>query len=68
MSSIHLETIRYVKTRLTLFVGGEEVVIGMLELLLVVGLIDVGRRVGTPVVGLLVVWSVLRELKQKPDA
>ena len=67
MSSIHLETIRYVKTRLTLFVGGE-VVIGMLELLLVVGLIDVGRRVGTPVVGLLVVWSVLRELKQMPDA
>ena len=53
--------------RLTLFVGGE-VVIGMLELLLVVGLIDVGRRVGTPVVGLLVVWPVLSELKQKPDA
>ena len=52
--------------RLTLFVGGE--VIGRLELLLVVGLIDVGRRVGTPVDGILVIWSVLSELKQKPDA
>ena len=52
--------------RLTLFVGGE--VIGRLELLLVVGLIDVGRRVGTPVDGLMVVWPVLSELKQKPDA
>ena len=52
--------------KLTLFVGGE--VIGRLELLLVVGLIDVGRRVGTPVDGILVIWSVLSELKHKPDA